>query len=226
MPYSPSRRAMESHDWVRHMSLLRAVTLAHRRSHPHHWVMTETTDLVGKLLIAMPDMGDPRFDHAVVYLCAHSADGAMGLIVNKPTPEVRFADLLEHLSIDEGDVKTDVRIHYGGPVETGRGFVLHTSDYASGAGTTEVSDGIAMTATLDILEDIATGNGPKRSMLGLGYAGWGGGQLESEIVNNGWLVADATQDILFGRASEHKWTAALKVLGIDPLMLSASGGSA
>ena len=150
----------------------------------------------------------------------------MGLIVNKPTPEIKFSDLLEQLSIDDGDLATDVRIHYGGPVETGRGFVLHTSDYASGAGTMNVTDDISMTATLDILEDIAAGNGPKRSMLGLGYAGWGASQLEGELVQNGWLICDPTDDILFGRAAEHKWTAALKVLGINPLMLSASGGSA
>jgi len=188
--------------------------------------MSTSTDLTGKLLIAMPDMGDTRFERSVVYMCAHSSDGAMGLIVNKPTPDIRFSDLLEQLSIDEGDLTTDVRVHYGGPVETGRGFVLHTSDYGSGAGTMEVSDGVAMTATLDILEDIATGAGPQRSMLGLGYAGWGPGQLEGELMRNGWLVCDPTDDILFGRAAEHKWTAALKVLGIDPLMLSASGGNA
>lgn len=188
--------------------------------------MTDTIDLTGKLLIAMPDMGDPRFEKSVIYMCAHAREGAMGLIVNKPTPEIRFTELLEQLSIDEGELATDVRVHYGGPVETGRGFVLHTADYASGAGTMEVAAGIAMTATLDILEDIAMGAGPKRSMLGLGYAGWGPGQLEGEIAQNGWLVADATDDILFGRAAEHKWTAALKVLGIDPLMLSSSGGSA
>ncbi|AKS47435.1 putative transcriptional regulator [Octadecabacter temperatus] len=188
--------------------------------------MTDITNLTGKLLIAMPDMGDPRFDHSVIYICAHSPDGSMGLIINKPAPDVRFSDLLEQLSIDEGELTVDVRIHYGGPVETGRGFVLHTSDYTSGAGTMEVAGGIAMTATLDILEDIAMGSGPKRSMLGLGYAGWGPGQLEGELVSNGWLVCDANEDILFGRAAEHKWTAALKILGVDPLMLSASGGSA
>lgn len=188
--------------------------------------MIDTTDLTGKLLIAMPGMGDQRFDRAVVYMCAHGSDGAMGLIVNKPTPDVRFIDLLEQLSIDDGDLAVDVRVHFGGPVETGRGFVLHTSDYISGAGTMEVSGGIAMTATLDILEDIAQGSGPKRSMLGLGYTGWGPGQLEDELISNGWLVCDATDDILFGRAAEHKWTAALKVLGVDPLMLSAEGGSA
>lgn len=208
------------------MSETRLEALAQSRLHPHHQGMTDTTNLTGKLLIAMPDMGDPRFDHAVIYICAHSSDGSMGLIINKPAPDVRFSDLLEQLSIDEGEQMVDVRIHYGGPVETGRGFVLHTSDYASGAGTMEVASGVAMTATLDILEDIATGSGPKRSMLGLGYAGWGPGQLEDELIQNGWLVCDANEDILFGRAAEHKWTAALKILGVDPLMLSASGGSA
>lgn len=208
------------------MSLRGVVALAPQAARPHHQRMNDSTDLTGKLLIAMPDMGDPRFDHAVIYMCAHSAEGSMGLIVNKPTPEVRFSDLLEQLSIEDGDLATDVRVHYGGPVETGRGFVLHTSDYTSGAGTMEVSAGVAMTATLDILEDIATGAGPKRSMLGLGYSGWGPGQLEGELMRNGWLVSDATDDILFGRAAEHKWTAALKVLGIDPLMLSTTGGSA
>lgn len=202
------------------------VDLAHHRATHHYQFMTEHMDLTGKLLIAMPDMGDPRFEKAVIYMCAHSADGSMGLILNKPTPEIKFTDLLEQLSIDESDLTADIRVHYGGPVETGRGFVLHTADYGSGAGTMEVANGISMTATLDILEDIAAGNGPKRSMLGLGYAGWGPSQLESELVQNGWLVCDAQNDILFGRAAEHKWTAALKVLGIDPLMLSASGGSA
>ncbi len=208
------------------MSKAPVLDLAQHRATHHYQGMTNSTDLTGKLLIAMPDMGDPRFENAVIYMCAHSDDGAMGLIINKPTPEIRFSDLLEQLSIDEGDLTTDVRIHYGGPVETGRGFVLHTSDYASGAGTMDVAGEFCMTATLDILEDIAAGNGPKRSMLGLGYAGWGPSQLEGELVQNGWLVCDANEDILFGRAAEHKWTAALKTLGVDPLMLSASGGSA
>lgn len=182
--------------------------------------------LIGQLLIAMPGMSDPRFDHSVIYMCAHSAEGAMGLIVNKPTPDVRFADLLEQLSIPVGDAAQSIRIHYGGPIETGRGFVLHSDDYEGGPGTLQVDAGVAMTATLDVLEDIAQGNGPARSMLALGYAGWGPGQLEGEIAANGWLTAQAPADILWGRASEHKWTAALKVLGIDPVMLSATGGRA
>ncbi|MEL6958887.1 MAG: YqgE/AlgH family protein [Pseudomonadota bacterium] len=188
--------------------------------------MSQDTSLTGRLLIAMPDMGDPRFDRSVIYLSAHSEEGAMGLIINKPNPDVRFAELLEQLSIPEGEGDSDVRIHYGGPVETGRGFVLHTSDYASGAGTMPVANGISMTATLDILEDIATGSGPDLCLLALGYAGWGPGQLEGELAENAWLVCAATPELLFGRASEHKWTAALKSLGISPLMLSSTGGRA
>ncbi|WP_438955535.1 YqgE/AlgH family protein [Cognatiyoonia sp.] len=184
------------------------------------------SNLVGKLLIAMPDMDDPRFAQSVIYICAHSDEGAMGLIVNKPKPKVRFSDLLKQLDISKSDASRDIRVHCGGPVEMTRGFVLHTSDYQSGVGTLEVSEGIGMTATLDVLEDIATGQGPVTSMLALGYAGWGPGQLESEIADNGWLTSDARNDILFGRANEHKWNAAIKLLGIDPLMLSSSGGRA
>ena len=185
-----------------------------------------TDTLTGQLLIAMPGMGDPRFARSVIYVCAHSDDGAMGLIVNKPAPDVRFADLLAQLEIPTGEGLRDIRVHFGGPVENERGFVLHSEDYQSGAGTLEVDDAISMTATQDILEDIAAGNGPERSLLALGYSGWGPGQLEAEIAQNGWLTATAPADILFGRANEHKWSAALKVLGIDPLLLSAEAGNA
>ena len=188
----------------------------------------DTTDpnLCGKLLIAMPDMGDPRFAHSVVYLCAHSDEGAMGLIVNKPQIGLRFSDLLDQLEIPRSDAARDIRVHFGGPVEHARGFVLHTLDYRSETGTLDVTDHIGMTATLDVLEDIAGGGGPATSMLALGYAGWGPGQLESEIAQNGWLTCDARDDILFGRANEHKWTAALKLLGIDPVLLSSTAGHA
>ncbi len=182
--------------------------------------------LVGKLLIAMPGMGDSRFDHSVIYMCAHSADGAMGLIVNKPAPDMRFSELLVQLGIEAGPNYRDIRVHYGGPVEHGRGFVLHSADYLQGAGTLQVDNDTAMTATLDVLEDIARGRGPKSSMLALGYSGWGPGQLEGEIAGNGWLSCDPRPEILFGRANEHKWTAALRVLGIDPLLLSSQGGRA
>lgn len=183
-------------------------------------------NLLGKLLIAMPDMGDPRFEHSVIYICAHSKEGAMGLIVNKPQSQLRFSKLLEQLNISVDGAVKDVRIHYGGPVEMARGFVLHTSDYRSEAGTLDVDGHVGMTATIDVLEDIAKGDGPATSMLALGYAGWGAGQLESEIMRNGWLTCDPTDAIVFGRANEHKWTAALKILGVDPLMLSSTAGHA
>ena len=123
------------------------------------------SNLCGKLLIAMPDMGDPRFAGSVVYMCAHSDEGAMGLIVNKPQPEIRFASLLEQLEIPKSSDVRDIRVHFGGPVENARGFVLHSEDYRSEAGTMEVEDGVCMTATLDVLEDIAKGKGPESSML-------------------------------------------------------------
>lgn len=184
------------------------------------------TNLSGKLLIAMPDMGDSRFTHAVIYLCAHSDEGAMGLIVNKPQPEVRFSDLLEQLKIPRSDHVRNIRVHFGGPVEHARGFVLHSRDYRSEAGTLNVDGAIGMTGTLDVLEDMARGTGPDRAMLALGYAGWGPGQLESEIAQNGWLTSDPADEIVFGRADEHKWSAALKGLGIDPIMLSSTAGRA
>jgi len=146
--------------------------------------------------------------------------------VNKPQPKLRFGNLLEQLNIPKSDGIRDIRVHFGGPVEMARGFVLHTTDYVTEEGTMEVDDGIGMTATLEVLEDIAKGEGPATSMLALGYAGWAPGQLEGEIAENGWLVSDARNDILFGRANELKWQTALKVLGVDPLLLSATGGRA
>lgn len=182
--------------------------------------------LCGKLLIAMPAMGDNRFAHSVVFVCAHSDEGAMGLIVNKPAPDIRFSHLLEQLGIDVQPGIRDIRVHIGGPVEHSRGFVLHSGDYRSTSGTVEVDDRIAMTATMDVLEDLARGKGPDHSMLALGYAGWGPGQLEGEIAQNAWLTCDPRDDIIFGRANEHKWTAALKTMGIDPLLLSGTAGRA
>lgn len=183
--------------------------------------------LAGQLLIAMPAMGDPRFERSVVYLCAHSADGAMGLIVNKPVTELRFGDLLEQLGIPRPEKgRRDIRVHFGGPVEGGRGFVLHSSDFESEGGTLRVDDEVSMTATLDILRQIAAGDGPRSSMLALGYAGWGPGQLEREIGQNAWLTGPARSEILFGRANEHKWTAALRAIGVDPQTLSSSAGHA
>jgi putative transcriptional regulator len=183
--------------------------------------------LAGQVLIAMPAMGDPRFARSVVYLCAHSPEGAMGLIVNKPRPEIRLADLLERLGIPRGEgALRDIRVHFGGPVEEARGFVLHSSDYAAEEGTLRIDDAVSMTATLDVLRRIAEGAGPRDSMLALGYAGWGPGQLEAEIAQNAWLTGPSAPSLLWSRANEHKWNAALKAIGVDPLSLSPTAGRA
>ena len=174
----------------------------------------------------MPGMADPRFERAVVYMCAHSDDGAMGLIVNKPAKDVRFGDLLEQLDIGKTPPTRDIRVVYGGPVEHGRGFVLHSRDYASNKSTLEVDQTVGMTATLDILEDIARGQGPQSSILALGYSGWGPGQIEGEIAANGWLTCPGRPDFIFGGDDDDKWVAAIRSLGIDPLLLSTEGGRA
>lgn len=174
----------------------------------------------------MPKMGDPRFSRSVIYLCAHSEEGAMGLIVNKPAADMRLKELLDHLGIDCGTQVSDQRVHIGGPVEHARGFVLHSADYESPQGTMKVEDDVSMTATLDILERIAAGAGPRQSMLALGYAGWGPGQLEAELARNSWLTAEPSNELLYGRANESKWTAALRSIGVDPVTLSSQSGRA
>jgi putative transcriptional regulator len=183
-------------------------------------------DLDGKLLLAMPGMGDPRFEKSVILICAHSPDGAMGLIVNKPSADLSFSGLLGQLNIPRAPEGRDIQVHIGGPVERGRGFVLHSKDYVGGPATMWIDGGYGMTATLDILEALASGTGPQSALLALGYAGWGPGQLETEILANGWLTADARDDIIFSPDDAAKWTKALKTLGIDPLTLSSSAGHA
>lgn len=181
--------------------------------------------LTGQLLIAMPQMQDPRFARTVIYMCAHTADGAMGLVVNKLLDSVSFEELLEQLNIDKPGRAPDIRVHFGGPVETGRGFVLHSADYVQN-NTMLVSDNVALTATIDILRDLAAGGGPKRSILALGYAGWGAGQLDAEIQANGWLSAPADDAIVFDADLEQKWERAIGKLGVDFSMLSGEAGHA
>lgn len=183
-------------------------------------------DLGGTMLIAMPGMGDPRFDRSVILICAHSPEGAMGLVVNKPTQDLSFSGLLDQLNIPLGPRGRDIRVHFGGPVERGRGFVLHSRDWDAGRATMEVPGGFGMTATLDILHALAGGTGPEQALLALGYAGWGPGQLEGEILRNDWLTAEAPADLIFSADDGGKWAAALKRLGIDPLTLSGSAGRA
>ncbi|MEL7099077.1 MAG: YqgE/AlgH family protein [Pseudomonadota bacterium] len=182
-------------------------------------------ELTGKLLVAMPGMTDFRFAHSVVYMCAYSDEGAMGLIVNKPAQDISLGDVLAQLDISGAATLAKMAVHFGGPVETGRGFVLHSDDYRSGLNTLDAGHGIGMTATLDVLEEIAAGKGPKRALVTLGYAGWGPGQLEREIADNGWLIADSTPDLVFG-ADAVKWDRAVRSLGVDPLALSATSGRA
>lgn len=182
--------------------------------------------LTGQLLIAMPQMMDPRFARSVVYVCAHSEDeGAMGLVVNKLVASLTMDELFTHLNLDPSALGRSRPVHFGGPVEPGRGFVLHTADYREEA-TLVVGDGFAVTATLDILRAIGKGEGPRRSLLALGYAGWAPGQLDAEIQANGWLSVPADSDLVFDDDFEAKWQRALGKLGVDLTLLSTEAGHA
>jgi putative transcriptional regulator len=183
----------------------------------------EASFLDGQVLIAMPGMQDPRFARAVVYLCAHSAEGAMGLIVNKRADDLVWRDLFKRLGIPIGSFHAPRPVHYGGPVETGRGFVLHTSDYHAEDATLKVDNRISMTATLDVLQAMGTGRGPDNAIVALGYAGWAPGQLESELQMNGWLLCEPDEELVFGEDDNAKWDRALKKIGVDPSMLGAGG---
>ena len=186
---------------------------------------TEDGYLTGQLLIAMPTMGDPRFERTVIYLSAHSADGAMGLVVNKQAEEIDFPELLSQLEIETEGVQNPIPVLVGGPVESGRGFVLHSLDYRQDS-TLEVTEDVGLTATVDILRSIADGEGPARSLLTLGYAGWSAGQLDSEIQANGWLNVSADASLLFDDDLGEKWDRAVRKVGIDPSFLSAEAGHA
>ena len=181
--------------------------------------------LAGQLLLAMPQMEDPRFARSVIYLCAHTAEGAMGLVINRLFGAVSFGDLLQQLGIESQIDTSDVHVHFGGPVESGRGFVLHSTDFVR-EGTMKVDDQLALTGTLDILRAIAERRGPSRSLFALGYAGWGPGQLDAEIQANGWLHVPAEPGLVFDPDLNSKWERALAVMGIKPFMLSAEAGHA
>jgi putative transcriptional regulator len=189
--------------------------------------------LDGQMLIAMPTMRDERFMRSVIYVCAHSSEGAMGIVVNQPAPNIRFSELLVQLEVipaaeliqlpPRADV---VKVLKGGPVETGRGFVLHSDDFVIENSTLPIDDGICLTATLDILKAIARGKGPESAVLALGYAGWAPGQLESEIQENGWLHCPADPELIFGPDIDGKYGKALRKIGIDPGKLSSEAGHA
>jgi putative transcriptional regulator len=181
--------------------------------------------LAGQLLVAMPGMTDPRFEKTVIYMCAHNADGAMGLVVNRPIESMTFPEMLEQLGIPGGNDSNAIRVLFGGPVEQARGFVLHSPDYLQDASMV-VDDKVALTATIDILRAIASGAGPRNRLLALGYAGWGPGQLDTEILHNGWLNVGADDELVFGEDLDAKWERAMAKIGVDPRMLSDNAGHA
>jgi putative transcriptional regulator len=189
--------------------------------------------LDGQMLIAMPAMNDERFARAVIYVCAHSTEGAMGIIVNHPAANIKFPDLLVQLEVIPAAERIqlptragDVKVLKGGPVETGRGFVLHSSDFFIENSTLPIDEGVCLTATLDILKAIARGKGPASAILALGYAGWAPGQLEHEIQQNGWLHCAADAELIFGQDTDTKYEKALRKIGIDLGMLSSEAGHA
>ena len=185
------------------------------------------------MLIAMPSMSDERFARSVIYVCAHSSDGAMGIVVNRLAGDIDFPQLLAKLDVIPADQRIElqsdartVQVLKGGPVETQRGFVLHSADYFTENSTLPINGGICLTATIDILKAIAQGSGPASAILALGYAGWAPGQLESEIQDNGWLHCSADTDLIFGADTGEKYFKALQKLGIQPGMLSSEAGHA
>ncbi len=195
-------------------------------------VLPEASSLAGQFLIAMPGMTDKRFARSVVYMCVHSPETAMGIIVNRLAENISFSELLEHLELegtklgDEAPELKDMIVHYGGPVETSRGFVLHTPDYKTQKRTLSVEKEVCLTATVDILKAITKGKGPSKALLALGYAGWAGGQLEAEIRANGWLHCPADSEIIFDTEIELKYERALAALGIEQGHLVGVAGNA
>lgn len=181
--------------------------------------------LAGQFLVALPTMTDPRFSRVVIYLVSHGPEGTMGLIVNRPLSSMSFADLLSQLEIPYSENTPALRIHYGGPVETGRGFVLHTDDFRRD-GTTVLENGLAMTSTIDALRALADRQGPAQALLVLGYAGWQAGQLEAELQGNGWLTVPADPALLFDADLDTKWERTIAMLGITPAALSVTTGRA
>ncbi len=181
--------------------------------------------LTGQFLLAMPHMQDPRYEKAVIYICGHDTNGAMGIVVNKYLGDLTLKGLLEYLNLPQDSIRRDLPIYFGGPVDTGRGFVLHSDDFRQ-AGTVEFGHHISLTATLDVLQSIAEGDGPKDCLLAMGYVGWGPGQLDTELHSNRWLQVEADPETLFHIAIEKKWEKAIAKLGVSPEALSEDFGQA
>jgi len=188
--------------------------------------MLETGYLTGKLLIASPAIGDPRFDRALIYVCDHDEEHAMGIAINNPVEDLRLPTLFDQLGIESDILVPDRAVLNGGPVDGDRGFVLHTSDFSHESATMRVSGDICLTATRDVLDAMASDHPPRRSVLALGYAGWGPGQLEDELQASAWLIADPDESLLFDDFFDNKWDRALEMIGVDPSRLSAISGHA
>ncbi|MBY0500804.1 MAG: YqgE/AlgH family protein [Alphaproteobacteria bacterium] len=181
--------------------------------------------ITGQFLLAMPHMQDPRLEKAVIFICGHDTNGAMGLVVNKYLGDLTLKGLLEYLNLPKDAMKRDLPIYFGGPIDTGRGFVLHSDDFTH-PGTVSLGNHIALTATIDVLQAIAEGDGPLDCLLAMGYVGWGPGQLDSELHSNRWLQVEADHEILFHLPIEKKWEMAMGKLGITPEALSEEAGQA
>ncbi len=190
-----------------------------------HVASSDDTRLTGQLLIAMPAMEDPRFVKSVIYVCAHTQEGAMGLVLNNPLTTPSFEDLLRQLDVAPTPPARRIALCNGGPMDNARGFVLHTADW-TGDGSLQVDDSVALTASLDVLKAIATGGGPREGLLALGYASWGAGQLDDEIQANTWLSAPAPLNLVFDGHHATKWRRALASLRVDPALLSGAAGHA
>ena len=188
--------------------------------------MKRTDTLSGKLLIAMPGIGDPRFEHAVILLCSHAEDHAMGVVLNKPVPGLAMRDVLEQLEIETTVHVPDREVLDGGPVGRDRGFVVHTGDYTTSDSTLEITENLCLTATREALHALTHAWQPARALLALGYAGWGEGQLEEELAGNVWLIADADPELVWDIEPAEKWACALDRLGIQPASLSQVSGRA
>ncbi len=177
------------------------------------------------LLIAMPTMNEGFFNRSVVYICAHSEAGAMGIVINQKLPDVQFGELLDQLHMPKSQLIVEPIVHFGGPVETGRGFVLHSIDFMR-EDTVRINDNLCITGTVDILRAMAEGKGPHQSIFALGYSGWGPGQLEAEMQANAWLTVPCDDDLLFSTDLSHKWERAMNKIGVNPVLLSMDSGHA
>lgn len=192
---------------------------------PNETTAPDDARLTGQLLIAMPTMEDQRFSHSVIYMCAHTEEGAMGLVLNRPVTGTTFEDLLKQLEVAPAPPARKINLCDGGPIDGSRGFVLHTADWTTD-GSLQVNNEVALTASLDVLKAIAAGEGPRAGLLALGYASWGAGQLDEEIVANAWLSAPASLDLVFDGDHTTKWMRALASLRVDPALLSGIAGHA